>query len=250
MPWGIPLESETVINPSFLVVQETALMTRLLLLLLLLLLRAGWGGGQKDVHVGMMSPFKHVRLGWETNAAAATMAIERAESEGLLAGIRVSVHWEDDECRAVGGAGKTVHLRDTFSVDAFIGPPCSSATTPAALLASYWNLPMFTPASSDPSLADKTTFRTLVRLGPPFNTMGSALVHIFRYFRWDRVVMVSRRRTDNKNVFCDYSSRAAEETFRFHNITVADSIVIGDDPTVDEIDEILSRLRQRGRILI
>ncbi|KAL8597813.1 hypothetical protein ACOMHN_004928 [Nucella lapillus] len=215
-----------------------------------LLALLGGGAGGTDVHLGMMSPFKHVRLGWETNAAAATMAIERAETEGLLDNITVFIHWEDDGCKSLGGAGKTVFLRDKFSVDAYIGPPCSSSTSPAALLASYWNLPMFTPASSDPSLADKHTFTTLVRLGPPFNTMGAALVYIFRYFRWRRVVLVSRRRTDNRNVFCDYSTRAAEETFRSHNITVAESIIIGDDPSDKEIDEFLSRLRQRGRIII
>ena len=48
-------------------------------------------------------------------------------------------------------------------------------------------------------------------------------------------------------MFCDYSSRAAEKTFRESNISVADSIIIGDDPSDDEIDEILYRLRQRGR---
>lgn len=55
-----------------------------------------------------------------------------------------------------------------------------AATTPAGLLASYWNLPIFSQASSDPSLADKTVFKTLVRLGPPFNKMGKAFVELFQ----------------------------------------------------------------------
>ena len=45
----------------------------------------------------------------------------------------------------------------------------------------------------------------------------------------------------------DGVAQRAEKTFRESNISVADSIIIGDDPSDDEIDEILYRLRQRGR---
>ena len=34
----------------------------------------------------MLSPKFHIRLGWDTNAAAATMAMERLEQDGVLPG--------------------------------------------------------------------------------------------------------------------------------------------------------------------
>ena len=38
----------------------------------------------RDFKLGLMMPRKHIRLGWDINAAGATMAIDRAEQEGLL----------------------------------------------------------------------------------------------------------------------------------------------------------------------
>lgn len=122
-----------------------------------------------------------------------------------------------------------------------------SATEPAALLAAFWNMPMFSQASSDPVFMDKSLYKTLIRLGPPFNKMGLALVHIFRQFGWSRVVIISRRKTDQRRVFCDYSSRSTLEAFRNSNITVADWMEISDGLTDKDIDDILTRVQQRGR---
>ncbi|XP_069136802.1 atrial natriuretic peptide receptor 1-like [Argopecten irradians] len=203
-----------------------------------------------EFKLGMLSPFKHPRLGWTNNAAAATIAIETAQSEGILSDHNISVVWRDDKCSGLGGAGNAVLLRDVDDVDVYIGPPCSSSTEPVGLLASFWNFPILSQASSDPILADKSVFKTLVRLGPPFNKLGNAMAEFFHYFKWKRVVIISRRKVDNKKVFCDYSSRSYETSFRTNNITIADMITIDDDIPEPEIDELLVRLQQRGRIVI
>lgn len=145
-----------------------------------------------------------------------------------------------------GGVYVQIRFLPPFSLNL----SCTSvltATKPSGLLATFWNLPMFSPASTDPILGDKNTYKTLVRLGPPFNKLGLALVEVFRHFNWSRVVLVSRRKTDEKKVFCDYSSRSAEEQFRLADITVADKIQISDNLDVDTIDEILTRVQQRTR---
>lgn len=122
-----------------------------------------------------------------------------------------------------------------------------SATTPSGLLASFWNLPIFSQASSDPSLADKSIYKTLVRLGPPFNKMGRAFVELFKHYNWTRVVMISKRKSDNRNVFCDYSSRSIEEAFNLNSIEIADYIPIDAGITDKQIDTVLNRAKQRGR---
>ena len=40
----------------------------------------------RQFNLGMLMPRRHVRLGWDKNAAAATMAIEKAEEDGVLYG--------------------------------------------------------------------------------------------------------------------------------------------------------------------
>ncbi|XP_060074687.1 atrial natriuretic peptide receptor 1-like [Ylistrum balloti] len=198
----------------------------------------------------MLSPLKHPRLGWTNNAAAATIAIETAQSEGILTGHNITVVWRDDKCSSLGGAGNAVLLRDVDDVDVYIGPPCSSSTEPVGLLASFWNFPILSQASSDPGLADKSVYKTLVRLGPPFNKLGNAMVELFEYFQWRRVVVISRRKIDNKKVFCDFSSRSYEIPFRANNITIADRIIIDDGISEAEINDLLIRVKQRGRIVI
>ena len=122
-----------------------------------------------------------------------------------------------------------------------------SATIPTGLLAAVWNMPMFSQASTDPTLEDKGVYKTLIRLGPPFNKLGSAFVELFRHFKWNRVVMISRRKTDQKQVFCDYSSRSNEKVFRENNITLAEWIIIDDGIDDFKIDDVLNRIKQRGR---
>lgn len=39
-----------------------------------------------EFKLGMLSPFRHPRLAWENNAAAATIAVEKIQKEGLLVG--------------------------------------------------------------------------------------------------------------------------------------------------------------------
>lgn len=43
-----------------------------------------------DIKIGMLSPFRHPRLGFENNAAAATIAIDKAAAEGLICGVNVT----------------------------------------------------------------------------------------------------------------------------------------------------------------
>lgn len=106
---------------------------------------------------------------------------------------------------------------------------------------------MFSQGSTDPVLEDKGIYKTLIRLGPPFDKLGAAFVQLCKHFKWDRLVMISRRKTDQKNVFCDYSSRSNEKAFRDNNITLAEWIVIDDGISDVAIDDVLDRIKQRGR---
>ena len=74
-------------------------------------------------------------------------------------------------------------------------PDYVAACTPVGLLASYWNMPIFTWAATSSALSDKSAYTTLVRIAPPFSKMGAALYEAFQYFGWTRIVMVSQLAT-------------------------------------------------------
>lgn len=123
-----------------------------------------------------------------------------------------------------------------------------SATKAAGLLASYWNLPMFTHGSTDPLLTDKKTFNTLVRMAPNFSKMGAAVAEVCKAFEWQKTVLVSSLPANAAtDIFCDYASRSVEKVFRESNLTLTDWVKFANFPSDEEIDELLLRVRSRGR---
>lgn len=114
------------------------------------------------------------------------------------------------------------------------------------LLGTFWNIPVFSHGPSEPSLADKTIYKTLVRLGPPFNKLGRALVKIFNHFNWHRAILISQRKIEKRGHFCDYSSRATDAEFRSNNITL-EWMQIADGLSDEEVDIILTNVQLRSR---
>eukprot|EP00106_Octopus_bimaculoides_P019021 XP_014786463.1 PREDICTED: atrial natriuretic peptide receptor 1-like [Octopus bimaculoides] len=202
------------------------------------------------IRLGLMFPWTHLRLGWDRSASAVSLAIKKAKEASLLNNIDISLHYRDDKCNAKQGVGNLVLLRDKDRVDAVIGPPCSTSTKSAGLLSSFWNLPMFTHASTDPVLVDKKVFSTLVRIAPTLNKLGGAFVQLCKYFKWSRIVIVSRRKIDQLNVFCDYAARSVDEAMRKNNMTVGDWQLVSDDLSDTAIDDLLDMISERGRIVL
>ena len=76
---------------------------------------------------------------------------------------------------------------DSMFVAATISPNHTFSLFPLAAinagkLLSYWNLPHFSYSSTDPELADKTIYSTMVRTVSPFNNLADALVHVYQHF--------------------------------------------------------------------
>ena len=79
----------------------------------------------------------------------------------------------------------------------------TTAATPVGYLCTFWNMPMFSWASTDPFLSDKKLYRTLVRIAPPFSKMGNAIYNAFLHFNWLNVIMVSQLRTGRSATHSD-----------------------------------------------
>ena len=59
--------------------------------------------------------------------------------------------------------------------------------------------------------------------------------------------MVTKRKTDNRNVFCDYSARSVVEEFRNNDIAINDNVEINPGISDNEITAVLNRIKGRGR---
>ncbi|ELU09641.1 hypothetical protein CAPTEDRAFT_202251 [Capitella teleta] len=160
------------------------------------------------------------------------------------------VIFRNDRCNGKEGAGQAVLFRDEDDIDMYLGPPCSTSTISAGLLASFWNMPMFSPASTDPMLSDKVKYSTLVRTSPAFFKMGAAILELFEHYNWTTTLIVSQRAVGTKDVFCDYSSRSIQEQFYTQGKPIPDLIEFDQRISEDDIDEILRKVLHRARIII
>ena len=83
-------------------------------------------------------------------------------------------------------------VRYRYKVDAYVGPGCSSAAASAALLASYWNIPMLALSGSG-ILADKSLYDTLTRTTSPKGTFALVITKVIQQFRWHRIGLLKDR---------------------------------------------------------
>ncbi len=60
---------------------------------------------------------------------------------------------------------------------------CYAASINAGKIIAFWNLPLFSYSSPHPSLIDKKTYNTLLRLLSPFNMLAEATVDVFQHFQ-------------------------------------------------------------------
>ncbi|KAK2163896.1 hypothetical protein LSH36_72g00037 [Paralvinella palmiformis] len=218
-------------------------------LLLCLWMVAGPVNG-RNFKLGLLCPKSHIRLGWDITVVAAYKAIETANMNGILTNHTVEIVYRNDRCNNKYGAGMTVALRDEEDVDAYLGPPCSTSTKVAGLLAAFWNRPMFTHGATDPAISDKSIFSTVVRVAPAFTKMSAGVAALVKYFGWRRVVMISSRIIGVRDVFCDYAARSIEKTLRGSEIYLAEWVVFNSGIDGKEMDDMLERIGQRGRIVL
>nr|XP_006811144.1 PREDICTED: atrial natriuretic peptide receptor 1-like [Saccoglossus kowalevskii] len=131
------------------------------------------------------------------------------------------------------------------NIDVMIGSPCSSGNIPLGLLTSQWNLPHISWVSTSPVLADKTVYTTLGRTLGSFSKMGPAFVDIFRYFGWNRTVILS-----SEDAVCSYSSEAANGALIKNGIRVVDYDTFTLDITDSEMIRLWKKTKLVGRIII
>ncbi|CAH1775517.1 unnamed protein product, partial [Owenia fusiformis] len=177
------------------------------------------------------------------------MAIEDAKKMQLLPNYNLSVTWRNGACNAGRALGMAVDMITNDNIDTIIGPACSEAAIVVCHLATFWNFPVFSHGSSDPELADKKLFQTLVRILPPFSKMGRAFVEVFKYFKWNTGVLMATENIGQYS-FNDYASRSIEQEFRNAGLTLSDNVKVSPDITENEIDTYLKRFSRRGRIIM
>ena len=125
-------------------------------------------------------PYKYGQMG-----SALVMALEEVKADiEILPNHTLQFLLTPTQCNPKVALDTIVRYR--YKVDAYIGPACSGSAASAALLASYWNIPIFA-LSSNVKLKDKRLYDTLTRLVSPMDIFALVINKVIQQFGWHRV---------------------------------------------------------------
>ena len=80
-------------------------------------------------------------------------------------------------------------VNNTNSVG-IVGPACTAATEPAAIVASYYNLASISYAATSDDLDNKVTYPTFFRTAPDLASEASAMVPVMQQYGWQNLLVV------------------------------------------------------------
>ncbi|XP_070573696.1 atrial natriuretic peptide receptor 1-like [Ptychodera flava] len=203
------------------------------------------GAAVKELKIGLIIPNRGNNFGLPNNYGAIAMAIEAIEEARLLPDYSISVLWRNG-CGDREGLYGGVDLYYTESVDVMLGPPCSSGTMPLARLTSMWNILHLSWLSTSPELSDKSEFTTFGRTLGSFGKMGPLILEVFNYFEWNRAVIIA----DIAFAPCEYAAQAVNDILLENGMTVADYRVYSEDLSDEEIEEMWTKTKLLGRIVL
>ncbi|KAK2140351.1 hypothetical protein LSH36_1384g00003 [Paralvinella palmiformis] len=204
----------------------------------------------KVFKLGLLCPFQNeYDFSARTSASAVSLAIEAINNNtelNLNGQIYLTVTARDTECSNKQALGHAVDLWYNESVDAFLGPPCSSACRAVAEIASVYSIPMISWVATDANLNDRQRYSTLSRTLGPFNKIATFLLEILLQYNWRRVVIIS----SNHHILYHDAAEAIVGVFTEDNITIAYHNRYGRYPSNKYIIKTLKKASLVGRIIL
>lgn len=123
---------------------------------------------------------------------AIEVAIEKVNHDwGLNISYQVRLSLSDcSDILPVYSPKLSAELYHVFKVDGFLGHPCSYETIGVSDLASAWNLPVISGASTSSILDNKIRFPTLTRTSFKTQSLSRFCASFFNHFRWKTSGMI------------------------------------------------------------
>ena len=117
------------------------------------------------------------------------------------------------------------------------------ACLPVAILASYWNLPMFPESCRDPALDDKGNYNTLIRIAGSWGPVGAVFETIVKFYGWQRMIVLS----DSKQALCLWAATSIYNRLHGRQGFFIDWITMSATPSESDINGYLERVRATAR---
>uniref|UniRef100_A0AC35GHN4 Receptor ligand binding region domain-containing protein n=1 Tax=Panagrolaimus sp. PS1159 TaxID=55785 RepID=A0AC35GHN4_9BILA len=190
-------------------------------------------------------------IGFSRAAGGLTVALRRIEDEQLLRGYNITFVFAFDQCNEALAAGGAISLIKEKGADVIIGPACSNSATVAALIAAFYNFPIFAWGTVlDSDLMDTDRFPTLASTSMSTYSLVQALGEVFNLYEWNEFAFFYAVRLNSIIPRCgylqtdmdSYVSSMDNMTMVYKRSTVNDSY--------DSLRTILRRMKKTTRILV
>ncbi len=119
--------------------------------------------------------------------------VQRDVRTGIYSNFTINYVYSDKGCTGpkVLGPGVVSQIYSKNDIVALFGPPCTSSGVAVSDMASFWNIPMLSGATTGAELGNKNRHSHLTRTSPGLDGMAIFFSRVLRLFKWHRLSHVA-----------------------------------------------------------
>ncbi|XP_022070449.2 guanylate cyclase 2G [Acanthochromis polyacanthus] len=134
----------------------------------------------------MSLPFSALRLG-----SALQIAVDKVNANpALLGNYSLDFVFKDTDCNPKESLGSFIHQVWRENVSALFGPACPEEAEVTGLIASTWNIPMFSFVGQSSKMDNGEIYDSYIKVVPPLKRSSEVLVKTLEFFGWTHVAMI------------------------------------------------------------
>ncbi|XP_059180394.1 guanylate cyclase 2G [Centropristis striata] len=131
-------------------------------------------------------PFSALRLG-----SAIQIAVEKVNANpSFLGNYSLDFVYTDTDCNPKASLGGFIHQVWKENVSALFGPACPEEAEVTGLIASTWNIPMFSFVGQSSKMDNSNIYDSYVKIVPPLKRSAEVLMKTLEFFDWKHVAMI------------------------------------------------------------
>ncbi|XP_041672123.1 guanylate cyclase 2G [Cheilinus undulatus] len=134
----------------------------------------------------MSFPFSAQRLG-----SAIQIAVEKVNTNpSFLGNYSLDFVYMDTDCNPKASLKGFIHQVWKENVSALIGPACPEEAEVTGLIASSWNIPMFSFVGQSSKMDNSEIYDSYIKIVPPLKRSSEVLIKTLEFFGWSHVAMI------------------------------------------------------------
>jgi len=156
---------------------------------------------------------------WTTNTSDHQQAFQLAIQDVMAdpswpAGWTLQGISKQSECHPATGVGALIEvMKVNPNIVGVVGPDCSDVAVRLTKLAQYYSLPVISPAATDPSLSDNSSYPLFTRTVTSETQQAEIWISIMKHFSWRTIATLNSDEDDMRATIQTFQSLAVSQGF-------------------------------------